>query len=440
MDNSFSELIWLFLVYSFIGWIIEAAVGTIKNKKFTNRGFSSGPFCIVYGVAAVLMQVTLSELLDNIVFLFIGCSIQATVVEWFTGKTLEKLNQHKWWDYSDKKFNFDGYICLQYTLLWGILGVITLKYVNSILLSFFHIFPAPVETIIVWVFMGYIFLDSLISLVAALHLRNHEPFTADRIRAGLARHSGRISGKSYKIGASLIGLVERRMERVYPVIQEKTEEIMREGKFAEGCGFYKLFWLFLIGSLLGDITETIFCRLDGGVWMSRSSLVWGPFSIVWGFAIVLATMLLYKDRSKPDRHIFLIGTILGGAYEYVCSVLAEIVLGQSFWDYSSMPLNLGGRINLLYCFFWGIAAVVWLKGLYPFFSRWIEKIPKIAGYIATWILVVFMAADMLVSAAALIRYSDRAGGPAAKSGWEHVIDTHFDDAKMKQIYPNARAK
>ena len=419
MEYTFTEIFWLFLIYSFIGWIIEAAVGTIRNKSFTNRGFSTGPFCLVYGAGAALMSVTLQELLNNLFLLFIGCAIQATAVEWITGKTLERLNRHKWCDYSDKRWNFDGYICLQYTVLWGILGVICLKYGNSLLFSLYSRIPEPVTTIIVWVLMGYVLLDTLVSMAAALHLRTFE------------------AGQS-KI--PLMRVVERRMANAYPVIQEKAEDILREGKFAEGCGFYKLFWLFLIGSLLGDITETLFCRLTAGVWMFRSSLVWGPFSVVWGFAIVLATALLYKDRDKPDRHIFLIGTFLGGAYEYICSVLSELVFGQVFWDYSAIPFNLGGRINLLYCFFWGIAAVVWIKGLYPHFADWIEKIPKAAGYIATWILVAFMAANILVSAAALIRYGARDGGPAASSGWEHIIDTHFDDATMKQLYPNSKMR
>lgn len=419
MEYTFTEIFWLFLIYSFIGWIIEAAVGTIRNKSFTNRGFSTGPFCLVYGAGAALMSVTLQELLNNLFLLFIGCAIQATAVEWITGKTLERLNRHKWWDYSDKRWNFDGYICLQYTVLWGILGVICLKYGNSLLFSLYSRIPEPVTTIIVWVLMGYVLLDTLVSMAAALHLRTFE------------------AGQS-KI--PLMRVVERRMANAYPVIQEKAEDILREGKFAEGCGFYKLFWLFLIGSLLGDITETLFCRLTAGVWMFRSSLVWGPFSVVWGFAIVLATALLYKDRDKPDRHIFLIGTFLGGAYEYICSVLSELVFGQVFWDYSAIPFNLGGRINLLYCFFWGIAAVVWIKGLYPHFADWIEKIPKAAGYIATWILVAFMAANILVSAAALIRYGARDGGPAASSGWEHIIDTHFDDSTMRQLYPNSEMR
>ena len=419
MEYTFTEIFWLFLIYSFIGWIIETVVGTIKNRKFMNRGFSTGPFCLVYGAGAVLMSVTLPELIDNLVLLFVGCAIQATAVEWITGKTLERLNRHKWWDYSDKKWNFDGYICFQYTVLWGVLGVICLKYGNPLLFSLYSRIPGPITCLIVWVLMGYVLLDTVVSMAAALRLRT---FEASQSRIPLMR------------------FVERRMSRAYPVIQEKTEDILREGKFAEGCGFYKLFWLFLIGSLLGDITETLYCRLVGGTWIYRSSLVWGPFSVVWGFAIVLATALLYKDRDKPDRHIFLVGTFLGGAYEYICSVLSELVFGQVFWDYSNIPFNLGGRINLLYCFFWGIAAVVWIKGLYPHFAGWIEKIPKVAGYIATWILVVFMAANILVSAAALMRYSARDGGPAAPSGWEHIIDTHFDDATMRQLYPNSEMR
>ena len=434
MEFTFTELFWLLLIYSFIGWIIEAAVGTIKNRRFTNRGFSTGPFCLVYGVAAVLMTLTLSELMDSPGFQFIGCGILATVVEWITGKSLELVNRRKWWDYSNKKFNFDGYICLQYTLLWAVLGIITLRYGNVFFMFLYNLMPELLRMILVWGLTAYLTLDFAVSLAAVLHIRRS---TGTERKAN---PTNKFIAVVSRFRLSLIGFVERRMARAYPVIAERTEEILKEGRFAEGCGFYKLFWLFLVGAFLGDITETIFCRLTSGVWMSRSSLVWGPFSIVWGIAIALATALLYKDRDKADRHIFFIGAFLGGAYEYVCSVFTELVFGQVFWDYSKIPFNLGGRVNLLYCFFWGIAAVVWIKGLYPYFSRWIEKIPKIAGYIASWILIIFMTADILISSAALIRYSERAGGPAADSGWEQIIDTNFDDQKMEQIYPNAKAR
>lgn len=432
MNYTFTELLWLLLVYSFLGWIIETVIGTIKNKKFINRGFSTGPFCLVYGFAAILMAVTTEDLSQHTGFLFIGCGILATAVEWFTGKLLERLNSHKWWDYSEKRWNYDGYICLQYSILWAVLGTLTVRYTNKFFLAFYRLMPQSFFNILIWILAILVFMDIAVSAAAVLHIKK------ESLAAVQMKH--KISALTYKFGLSLVGYVERRMAKAYPVIMEKNEEIRKEGKFAEGCGFYKLFWLFFIGSLLGDIVETIFCRITAGVWMSRSSLVWGPFSIVWGLAIVFATVLLYKDREKPDRHLFLVGTFLGGAYEYICSVLSELVFGKVFWDYSKIPFNLDGRINLLYCFFWGIAAVVWIKGLYPKFSGWIEKIPKIWGYILTWILAAFMTVNMLVSGLALIRYDQRAGGPPAASGWEHIIDTHFDDSKMQQIYPNAISK
>ena len=174
-----------------------------------------------------------------------------------------------------------------------------------------------------------------------------------------------------------------------------------------------------------------------GIWMSRSSLVWGPFSLVWGVAIAAASLLLYKYRDRSDRFLFLAGTFLGGAYEYICSVLSELVFGKVFWDYSKMMFNLGGRINLLYCFFWGIAAVVWMKGLYPVFSRWIEKIPVKIGKILTWILVVFFVVNMAVSSLALIRSNQRSDQIPATHQWQKIMDEHFGDAKLKKIYPNA---
>lgn len=198
--------------------------------------------------------------------------------------------------------------------------------------------------------------------------------------------------------------------------------------------------MFVIGALAGDVVETIFCRITAGVWMSRSSLVWGPFSVVWGLAIALATVLLYKDREKQDRHIFWVGFFLGGAYEYICSVFTEIMFGKVFWDYSAMPFNLGGRINLLYCFFWGIAAVVWIKGLYPKAARLIESVMKRTGQILTVILMVFMVLDILVSVLALVRYDTRGAGKEPVHRWEQSMDEYFGDERMERIYPNGKPK
>ena len=293
MEYSFTELLWLFLIYSTLGWIFEAVVGTIKNKRFTNRGFSTGPFCIIYGFSAVTMQVTLADLTDNPIFLFLGCGIQATAIEWFAGKILERLNRHKWWDYSNKRWNFDGYICLQYSVLWGVLGVLAVKFGDEDFTRLFHLIPRPFGNILVGIAFAGIIVDMSVSSAAALRI--------GRPTKAAVRWNRKVAVVTGKFTALIVGHVERRMEKAYPLIQVAREEAEKEGRFAEGCGFYKLFWLFVIGSLLGDLVETIFCRITAGVWMSRSSLVWGPFSIIWGMAIVAATILLHKDREKPDR-------------------------------------------------------------------------------------------------------------------------------------------
>lgn len=436
------EFLWLFLVYSFLGWVLETAAGTIKKKRFTNRGFTTGPFCGVYGTAAVLMAAALQELRGNPVFLFLGCAAVATAVEWITGKTLERLNRKKWWDYSEKRWNFDGYICLSYSVLWGILGFVAVRWGDDFFIWLYHALPGFAAKTVTFAAAAVVFCDTAASLATVRYVRQRSLRVLKTAGEStpVRKFQYRTAVLTRRLGKAIEAGVERRMEKAYPLIFEAAEQITKRKVFAEGCGFYKLFWLFLIGAVLGDLVETVFCRLTAGVWMSRSSLVWGPFSIVWGLAIATATALLYKDREKPDRHLFFIGTVLGGAYEYVCSVFTELVFGTVFWDYSEIPFNLGGRINLLYCFFWGIAAVIWIKGLYPFFSRWIEKIPVLWGYILTWVLAVFMAANIVVSSMALIRYDRRSEGMQADNVIEKLLDEHFDDERMKRIYPNALAR
>ena len=171
--------------------------------------------------------------------------------------------------------------------------------------------------------------------------------------------------------------------------------------------------------------------------MSRSSVVYGPFSVVWGLGVVVLTMMLHKYKDRDDRYIFLFGTVVGGAYEYICSVFTEIAFGTVFWDYSKLPFNLGGRINLLYCFFWGLAAVIWIKILYPRISGLIERVPVKAGKLLSWCMIVFMTVNIVISAMALARYSDRQTGREAANSIDYFLDDHFPDKRMEWIYPNA---
>ena len=120
-----------------------------------------------------------------------------------------------------------------------------------------------------------------------------------------------------------------------------------------------------------------------------------------------------------------------------------MVFGAVFWNYSSLPFNLGGRINLLFCFFWGIASVVWIKGIYPRLSDLIDRIPRKAGHICAWLLAVFMIVNMIISSAAVIRYTARNCDPSAadiENPVVKMIDEHFPDERMEKIYPSAKMR
>ncbi|WP_075719509.1 putative ABC transporter permease [Roseburia sp. 499] len=432
------EIVWLFFVYSFLGWTMEVVHGVYGKRKLINHGLLNGIVCPVYGFSMVFLSVFLDSLREGWFYLFLGCMIVSSVIELITGVILEKVFQIRMWDYSNMKFQVGGYVCLKYAILWGILGMLLIKLANPFFLSIIHEIPQLVGEILLIVFNILLVVDTVTTL-AGLYFGRENSKHMDEIADGFSQASN-------SLRKAITARVEQRMERAFPnqkkkdmeSAAEKEEKKLRESVFAYGCGFHKIVWIFFLGAFLGDITETIFCWITTGELMSRSSVVYGPFSLVWGIGVAGITMLLYRYRNKEDRYIFLAGTFLGGAYEYICSVFTEICFGTVFWDYSDIPFNLGGRINLLFCFFWGIAALVWMKLFYPFFSKWIERIPMKIGKILSCVFVIFMTINIIISAGALARYSDRNQGIESKNAIEKWLDSHFDDSRMEWIYPNAK--
>ena len=426
------QLLWIFFVYSFIGWCGEAAMAALHRHKFVNRGFVSGPICPVYGAGAAAVAVFLPELKDQLFFLFLGGMIVTTFVEYLTGRILELIFHRKWWDYSDQRFNLDGYVCLKNSVVWGICSVLMICFFDPLLCRLLVLIPRLAGDILLWILGVLLVIDAVGSGVAVLGLKKKQ--------SRITQITEELHKTSKLLENALTTRIQKRMVKAFPNI-EGTEGVRvkaKEERFARGCGFFKLASLFILGAFLGDIVETVFCLATTGRLMSRSSLVFGPFSIVWGLACALLTWILYRYRDKSDRYIFVFGTILGGAYEYMCSVFTEMAFGTVFWDYSEIPFNLGGRINLLYCFFWGIAAVVWMKGVYPFLSRQIEKLPARAGRAVCSVLLVLLAADMLISALALARYSERQTGSPEQTAVGQILDEYFPDEFIEKRYENLK--
>lgn len=195
MNYTIYDYLGLFFLYAFLGWLLETTVAAVRKKHMVNRGFLNGPLCAIYGITAVFMTRYLYELQSSPVFLFLGCMIIATAAEWIAGHVLERIGHGKWWDYSNKKWNMDGYICLQYSVLWGILGVLALKFGNILGLTLLHLAPNGVMHITLWILFGVLVVDAIGSYAVLRHITKKMPRIAamnDQIDAFTKRLSVRL--------------------------------------------------------------------------------------------------------------------------------------------------------------------------------------------------------------------------------------------------------
>ena len=130
MEINFLNILTYFILYSFLGWVLESVFKTILQKELVNSGFLNGPFCPIYGVGAIIMFVFLQNFRGNNIILFLIGFIILSIWEYIVGFLLEKIFKTKYWDYSQYKFNIHGRVCLLNSIFWGILGVLFINYIN----------------------------------------------------------------------------------------------------------------------------------------------------------------------------------------------------------------------------------------------------------------------------------------------------------------------
>lgn len=134
-----SELLFyftLFITYSFVGWIFEVICVFYSDGRFVDRGFLIGPYCPIYGFSGLIMSLTLNRYMDDPIILFIVIVVIASVMEYITSYLMEKIFKARWWDYSKMTFNINGRICLEISILFGILGFILMYIMNPHLTEF----------------------------------------------------------------------------------------------------------------------------------------------------------------------------------------------------------------------------------------------------------------------------------------------------------------
>lgn len=130
MNINLLELLTYFILYSFLGWVMESIFRSICERKIINTGFLRGPFCPIYGIGATIMFLFLEGFENKPILLFFISIIVLTIWEYVVGVFLETVFHTKYWDYSDHKINFQGRICLTNSICWGVLGLLFVKYIH----------------------------------------------------------------------------------------------------------------------------------------------------------------------------------------------------------------------------------------------------------------------------------------------------------------------
>lgn len=135
------ELLWIFFVYALLGWCTEVSYAALVTGKFVNRGFLNGPVCPIYGFGAAIIFLCLEPLKQNLLLLFLGSVLLTSLLELAAGFVLEKLFHQRWWDYSDEPFNLGGYICLRFSIAWGLIGLFVVDLLHPTVMLLVRLLP-----------------------------------------------------------------------------------------------------------------------------------------------------------------------------------------------------------------------------------------------------------------------------------------------------------
>lgn len=177
MNIDFFRILLYFVLYSFLGWVLESVVRTISERKLINTGFLHGPFCPIYGIGAIILILLLNYFKGKIILTFLVSIVILTLWEYLVGVFLEKTFHTKYWDYSNHKFNIQGRICLTNSICWGVLGVVFIQYIHPFFERAVNTVDINILKWIVYTISVVLVIDAIISIVKVKNIQS----TLDKI-------------------------------------------------------------------------------------------------------------------------------------------------------------------------------------------------------------------------------------------------------------------
>ena len=227
----------LFIIYSVLGWIMEVTCKLIQYKRFINRGFLIGPYCPIYGCGGILITLLLNRYISDPFVLFVMAILLCGTLEYLTSWFMEKAFKARWWDYSQRKFNLNGRVCLGTIIPFGILGLFISYISNPFLLGKIYQIPEIWLNIISGTILVIFIIDNIVSGIVVRFLKKTEVSVSKKednteeitkqVREILGQKSAlhrRLMNAYPKLQAVKIKIMEKQ-EKIKKQAKEQTEEI-----------------------------------------------------------------------------------------------------------------------------------------------------------------------------------------------------------------------
>lgn len=213
-----------FFVYGFLGWCTEVIFAAFKQHRFVNRGFLNGPICPIYGVGVTLVIACLEAFQSNLLLLYISSVILVTVLEGVTGWAMDKLFHNKWWDYSKLPFNIGGYVCLLFSLIWGVACVFIIYFVHPLIHQVLSLIPHTAGIALIAI-LGIALLSDIIVTTSAIVKFNQYLERLKHITDELHAISNQIGSELYQNVMHVLDMQESSRQKLDDVKLEVSEEI-----------------------------------------------------------------------------------------------------------------------------------------------------------------------------------------------------------------------
>ena len=216
----------LFMIYAILGWCMEVTCKLIQYKRFINRGFLIGPYCPIYGYGAILITFLLKKYTDDPIILFFMAIIICGTLEYLTSYFMEKIFKARWWDYSQKKFNINGRVCLNTIVPFGLLGLFIMYISNPFFISKIQQLPEIWLNILFWTLLVIYIVDNIVSGIVIRYVKKTEKIVGKDLD-----NTEEITKKVKEVLQNK-SMLHRRLLNAYPSleavkikIKEKKEEI-----------------------------------------------------------------------------------------------------------------------------------------------------------------------------------------------------------------------